>query len=48
MRGVGKESGLDVYLEATNIWTLRDGLVIREEHHRGHDAVDIAAWSAPR
>ena len=35
MRGVGEASGVDVEMDATFVWTLRDGLVIKEEHHAG-------------
>lgn len=38
MRDVGGASGVEVDLDGVTVWTLRNGLVIREEHYGADDA----------
>jgi ketosteroid isomerase-like protein len=42
MRARGKGSGIEVDERTAHVWTLRDGLLLRNEHHREPDDALLA------
>lgn len=47
MTTIGEASGIGVETEAAIVATLKNGRVIREEHHIGRDTVEVVVLERP-